>query len=105
MGTTDSRIAYDDCYAILDEACESPNGVRYLVDTYGKATHLVTRLNYARTLARRLATTVWGVGHQKAGVSAYDTLNVCRPRDAGNGRWWVYVERRETIDKSKLERL
>jgi hypothetical protein len=59
-------------------------------------------LNYARTLHRKLTVEVWGVGHEKAGVSEYDPLVIRRPKES-DGCWWVYIEKRiDTINDVEL---
>ena len=94
MSISTSIKAYQDCYPYLDQALESPIGIRIDVgsgsDGVGAAHQLRMRLHYARKLSRVEAEKVYPFDHPSHGVSVYDSL-VIRIREA-EGKWWIYIQ-------------
>lgn len=71
---TKSRLAYKDCYAAMDSALESKEGVWMLCDSHGDAYHQRQRLNYARELDRQDNATMYHPAEPLHGRSHYDNL-------------------------------
>jgi hypothetical protein len=103
MALSDSRNAYEDCYAILDMAVASEKGIRYHESSQSLAKHLINRLNYARALNRRMNKEIFDETDPRHGVSTYDSLIVSRPK-LDDGKWWVYIQLR-AFNPSKIEYL
>lgn len=81
-----SRLAYYDCYEILDKAIDSPRGIRLRFATEGAARHFRTRLHKARQINRLDNAETYDPSHALHGRSEYDPLTVkLRP----NGEGWV----------------
>lgn len=102
MAPPTSRLAYIDCYKILDAALEDKLGVRVRTSNEAQAQILRSRLHYARRLIRDENLAVYNPGDPLFGRSPYDVL-VIRFRDAANrpiplnyiGEVYVYVEQRQ----------
>jgi hypothetical protein len=103
MALSDSRNAYDDCFELLDKALNSEKGVRYQETSESMAKHMINRLNYARSIDRRMNKEIFDTTSPKHGVSAYDSLIVSRPKFADD-KWWVYIQQR-IFDPSRMEYL
>ncbi len=106
MPLNTSRLAYEDCYELLNRAMAAPNGIRAACgvgdDGIGVAYYLRTRLHYARTLARRESMQIYEETDPEYGISPYDHL-VIKIKD-GDGQWWVYIEPRR-ISPKRIEDL
>jgi len=94
MSLNDSRMAYENEYDVMDKAL--PSGVRVGFSEEGQAINFRMRLNYARVLDRRFNKGRYPIDHPMHGRSEYDALTT-RLREQG-GRYWVYVERKPTIE-------
>lgn len=82
MATSNSRLAYEDCFEALDRALASSRGVRITVESEGAAYHLRNRLNAARTKDREANAETYDDEHPLHGSSQYDSL-VIKLRLAG----------------------
>lgn len=103
MSISTSKLAYEDCYDILDRALNAPSGIRVAAETRGQAVQLLTRLNYARTLERELSKEIHHPESSDYNVSQYDTLQVRRPREE-DSKWWIYIVRRgQSVEIEELE--
>ena len=91
MTVSTSRMAYEDCFHLLDRAMDSPAGIRHSCPTSGAAHHLRGRLNYARVLSRNEHSAL-ALDDPRLGTSPYDALVVRLHQDTS--RWWVYIEPR-----------
>lgn len=95
-----SRLAYSDCYDLLEKAISSdyPTGLRVLFATRNEAIHFRQRLHNARYVDRRDNAEVYAEGHPMYGRSVYDVINIrCREmRDHGKTGWWLRLERVDT---------
>jgi hypothetical protein len=103
MTTSTSKLAYDDCYEILDRALRAKTGIRIAVGAEeGVANLLCVRLHYARTLERQQNRDLFQRDDPQYGLSDYDILVVRRPR-LEKGTWYIYVEKR--IPPENIEEL
>ena len=103
MSTSTSKLAYDDCYTILDRALGSDSGIKVAQDSAGKASHLRSRLNYARQLDRKLSTETYAEGDPEYGVSQYDVLVIQAPYK-DRGKWWIQIKKRD-VELLEIEEL
>lgn len=82
MTTSNSRLSYEDCFKILDQAVESPNGLRLKFKEHGDAIHFRLRCHCARMIDRHdnkqtypAPDPVTGdAGHPMWGRSVYDDI-------------------------------
>lgn len=76
MVTSTSRLAYQDCFELMDQALEAPRGIRFPVSSRGIANHFRVRLHTARDINRKDNKDEYEKGHALWGCSAYDELTV-----------------------------
>lgn len=93
MSLPNSLGAYRDCEDLCDSALADPKGTRACLGTKGEARHMITRLNYFRSLQRDANSRMYKPGDPQHGTSAYDDL-VFTMREDEEGSWWVYLEPR-----------
>jgi len=88
-----SRLAYGDCYDLLEKAISSdyPTGLRVKFANRNEAIHFRQRLHNARYVDRLDNTKVYPDTHPMYGRSVYDIVNI-RVRDLVDG-WWLRLER------------
>lgn len=91
MPTSNSRLAFEDCFEILDIASEDNNGARVQVPAHSDAMQLRTRLHVARRIDRDENAKTYDKDHPLHGKSIYDRL-VVRLKTLGDDHF-VYVER------------
>ena len=95
-----SRLAYSDCYDLLEKAISSdyPTGLRVLFATRNEAIHFRQRLHNARYVDRLDNTKVYSEDHPMYGRSVYDILHIrCREmKDKDKTGWWLRLERVDT---------
>ena len=93
-----SRLAYEDCYKVMDAALEDAIGARVKFIDHGTAMFFRMRLHQARKIDRKDNMQLYEEDHPLYGRSAYDKL-AARVIDA-----WVYVEK-IGIDLGEIEPL
>ena len=98
MTLSNSKAAYSDCYELFDRALATTKGIRTSAATKGKARHIYTRLQSARTILRRESMDIYQQGDPTYGTSPYDSLIVRAPI-LQDGEWWVYIEPRAILGK------
>ena len=100
MAINTSRLAYQDCYDLMEKAIsdEYPTGLRIKFASYNEANHFRQRIHNSRYVDRQDNADTYGNGHLMHGRSVYDVLN-CRIREASDG-WWLRLER---VDARKFE--
>lgn len=99
MALTDSRLAYDDIFKILDRAIESPLGIRVKFADRGAAFRFRTRLHYARNIDRKDNKANFDPDHPMFGRSIYDSVTVKDPVKEGP-IYWLYIHK---LDGENLE--
>ena len=93
MTFSTSRLAFDDCYRLFDQALASAKGIKFRVKNKRQAYHYRNRLNHARRLDRRdNADTFTDPNHPMHGRSTYDGLTVMIQFE---GVWWLMIEKVE----------
>lgn len=97
MSRTDAKFAYEDCYAILDQAIADAEGVRVGFPTDDACFVYRHRLNYARLLDRRQNKEIYPQDHPMHGQSEYDKLQFTIVETSSEwtdapSPWWVYVK-------------
>lgn len=100
MAINTSRLAYQDCYDLMEKAIsdEYPTGLRIKFATWNEANHFRQRIHNARYVDRQDNVETYPQGHVMKGRSVYDILN-CRIRAAADGVWL----RLERVDARKFE--
>src|SRR5215831_4905652 len=105
MGTSNSRLAFSDCYELMEKAMEDPKGIRIKFATEQDAWLYRLRLHSARKIDRRDNMDNYEVGHGMHGKSIYDTLIMrLRQVKGDSGAWWLNIEKL-TIDGLEIESL
>ncbi len=91
MPLSDSRLAYKDCYAFLDQALEDGKGARVPFSNFASASYFRMRCHQARTINKRENKQIYQKGDPMWGLSEYDQL-VVRIKEDTEGEFWVYAE-------------
>ena len=94
MSLSNSRLAYTDCFDLLDRALDEPRGIRIELADHNSANYLRMRIHHARTIDRNENTKTYPADHHLHGRSPYDIL-VCRIE--GSAPAWLW------LDKQKVE--
>lgn len=92
MSISKSRLAYTDCYSIMDIAIGDSAGIRVKTDTREAGLFFRMRCHQARALMREHLSKVYAVGHPLHGTCQYDALIIREPRELDDG-WWVFFEK------------
>jgi len=100
MALSLSRLAYADCYDIMDRALDDAQGVRVQFPTYEEAMYWRLRMHQARKLDRILNKEIRGKDDPMWGLSIYDTLIASVPK----GQVWVYINNLK-IEPRRVESL
>jgi hypothetical protein len=98
MVTSTSRLAYSDCFELMDKAIADPKGIKVKFATGEDAWHFRIRLHTARKIDRLDNKDTYEQGHQLYGRSVYDQLTM-RIRKASEHAW-LHLER---IDAREFE--
>jgi hypothetical protein len=98
MVTSTSRLAYSDCFDLMDKAIADPKGIKVRFARQEDAWHFRIRLHTARKIDRIDNKEVYDHGHHMHGRSVYDQLTM-RIRKADHGVWL----RLERIDARVFE--
>ena len=91
MSTSTSKLAYADCFDLLDRAVADAKGVRIKFADMGDAWAFRLRLHSARKIARMENKVLYKEGDPMYGRSVYDVI-VGRIREDG-GCFWLYLEK------------
>jgi hypothetical protein len=91
MPTSTSRLAYEDCYEILNMAVEDEAGARVRVPDRRDAVTLRVRLHTARRIDREENRLTYDKDHPLHGKSVYDKL-VVRIKDLEEAIY-LYIEK------------
>jgi len=95
MVTSHSRLAYTDCFDLMDRALDDGKGVRVKFGNHGDAWSYRLRCNAARQIDRKENLHIYEEGHPLHGRSEYDRLWL-RIRDIDG--YWLYLEVRAIND-------
>jgi len=91
MPTSSSRLAYEDCFEILDMAIDDDAGARIKVADKRDAISLRVRLHTARRIDREQNMLTYQEDHPLHGKSAYDRL-VIRIKELEEA-YYLYLEK------------
>lgn len=105
MGMSNSRLAFSDCYDLMEKAIADPKGIRIKFLSRDDAWHYRLRLHNARQIDRKDNLEIYEEGHTMHGKSPYDVL-IMRIEEATNGAvgWWLKLEKL-SIDDLEIESL
>lgn len=95
MVASNSRLAYADCFGILEQAIADSKGIRVRFASVEQAKLFRLRLHNARKIDRKENTVIHGEDHQMAGKSIYDGL-VMRIR-SDRDQCWLRVEKLDAM--------
>ena len=98
MVTSTSRLAYSDCFDLMDKAIADPKGIKVKFAAGEDAWHFRIRLHTARKIDRLDNKDIYEQGHRMHGRSVYDQLTM-RIRKADDHAWL----RLERIDARVFE--
>lgn len=90
MTISHSRLAYADCYRIMDAALADERGVKIKFTDEKHATFFRMRCHQARAIERRESKEIYDKGDLHWGVSQHERL-ILRIRPDGD-LWWVLIE-------------
>lgn len=96
MTLSTSKLAYDDCYAVMDAALADDQGARMRMADLDAATHFRMRCHQARKIDRELNAETYEKGHALHNVSEYDRLTF-KIRGGATSEVWLLVERTKII--------
>jgi hypothetical protein len=95
VSTPLSKLAYADCYELLDRAMESERGIQRLFVDKGEAMNYRMRLQKARDEDRKQSRLVYQPGDPLYNTTEYAALTVRMPSlDHERQRWVVRIEKR-----------
>lgn len=103
MVTSTSRLAYSDCFDLMDKAIADPKGIKIKFAQGEDAWHFRIRLHTARKIDRNDNRDIYPDNHRMHGRSPYDQLTMrIRLEDKSNlsGTAWLRLER---IDAREFE--
>src|SRR5262245_13935699 len=99
MVTSESRLAYADCYKVMEQAISDqyPKGIRIKCASYEDAMHFRLRLHKARKIDRKDNLEIYQLGDTMHGKSVYDSL-IMRIRMSADDTAWLRLERVEAME-------
>ena len=86
MAVSTSRIAFSDCFDLLERAINDEKGIRVKFATYDDAFNFRLRIHKARQIDRTDNQNTYEVGHPLFGRSVYDQIT-CKIRTFNGGAW------------------
>lgn len=96
MSTSTSRLSFQDCFDLLDQAIADPKGVRVKFAENGDAWQFRLRIHAARKLDRKANAETYAEDHAMYGRSAYDVITARIITDS-NGIW-LYLKKLDIKD-------
>jgi hypothetical protein len=105
MVTSTSRLAFSDCYELMEKAISDPKGIQIKFARDEDAWHFRVRLHTARRIDRTDNLKLFEEGHMMHGKSPYDALVMrIRENKNGDGGYWLRLER-ISIEHLEIESL
>lgn len=95
MSLSQSRLAYGDCYRLMDQAVANPKGVFVRVDTEAAGIYLRMRLQQARVIDRNDNRKTYEIDHPMYNRSPYDVLVFRAPFTDVDGNTWLRIDKPE----------
>lgn len=102
MSISTSRLAYNDCFEVWEQALENPDGIRVKMTSHDEANYFRMRMHQARKIDRKDNLLAYEEGTKMHGASVYDPI-VCRIRLRKEGTY-LYLEQNK-VDAGRIERL
>jgi hypothetical protein len=99
MVVSTSRLAYSDCFDLMEKAIADEKGIQIKFARYEDAHHFRLRLHASRKIDRNDNKVLYGEDHPMYGRSVYDQLTM-RIRKLGDDSAWLRLER---IDAREFE--
>lgn len=99
MVVSTSRLAYSDCFDLMEKAIADQKGIQIKFARYEDAHHFRLRLHASRKIDRNDNKVLYGEEHPMHGRSVYDQLTM-RIRKLGDDSAWLRLER---IDAREFE--
>lgn len=93
MVTSTSRLSYDDCFTLFEQAIHDSHGTRIKFKDREAAWHFRIRFHTARAIDRRENKSIYTPGHRLYGCSIYDPI-VIQLRTI-KGETWLYLTKRD----------
>lgn len=100
MVTSTSRLAYSDCFDLMDKAIADPKGIQVKFAASEEAWHFRIRLHTARKIDRKDNMQTYPETHPMWGKSVYDSLTMRIRSQGANGIAWLRLEK---IDAREFE--
>lgn len=91
MAISNSRLSYEDCYKVMDQALDDEIGARVKLANHDDAVFFRMRMHQARAIDRKDNKVLYNEGDPLYGRSPYDQL-VIRIKELEDAVW-VYAER------------
>jgi hypothetical protein len=96
MSLSNSRLAYEDCYKLLDQALDEDRGIRIEVNDLAAANYLRMRIHHARTIDRQENKVTYpDKDHPLHGRSPYDILIARIEGDGDTGM--LYLDKQKVV--------
>ena len=92
MPMSDSRFAYQDCFAVYERAMTDPQGARLALGTWDRANYFRMRMHKARVIDRRDNAEAYEEGEPMHGRSEYDVFSLSIKEDV-EGEFWLYLSK------------
>lgn len=105
MTTPVSRMAYEECYDILDRAMESERGIQILYDKKGDALHFRVMLCAARDQDRKNNGRVYQPGDPLYRQTLYSKLRIRMPIFDEERNKWVLRLGKDVIEDMEIEEI
>jgi len=86
MAVSTSRIAFSDCFDLLERAINDDKGIRVKFASYDDAFNFRLRIHKARQIDRQDNKGTYEIGHPLYGRSVYDQIS-CKIRTFNGGAW------------------
>ena len=86
MAVSTSRLAFSDCFELLEKAINDEKGIRVKFASYDDAFNFRLRIHKARQIDRKDNEESYSEGHQLHGRSVYDGIT-CKIRSFDGGAW------------------
>jgi hypothetical protein len=102
MAMSQSRLAFSDCYELMEQAIADPKGIRVKFASEDDAFHYRLRLHNARKIDRHDNLQVFEEGHSMHGKSPYDVLVMRIERR--DKQFWLRLEKL-SLDGMEIESL
>lgn len=102
MTVSTSRLAFDDCFDLMDRTLEEPQGIRVRFPSFGAANYFRMRMHQARSLDREDNKLAYDKGERLYGRSIYDPIKATVEEQ---GKAWWLILKKYSIEGLHIESL